>query len=63
MQFASSSKTMASQKLGNQCKGLSPCVAGLRPYGIQAVPAISATAHSGLHGLPIAANRSYESVG
>ena len=38
MQFASSSKTMASQKLGNQCKGLSrlsPFIAGLRLYGIQ----------------------------
>ena len=30
-----SSKTMASQKRGNQCKGLSPFIAGLRLCGIQ----------------------------
>ena len=37
IQLASSSKTMASQKMGNQCKGLSPFIARLRLYGIQAL--------------------------
>ena len=34
-QLVSSSKTMASQKMGNQCKGLSLFIARLRLYGIQ----------------------------
>ena len=48
-----SSKTMASQKLGNQCKGFSPFIAGWRLCGIQVSRPDLSGLRSGLHGLAI----------